>query len=361
MCLKHSRIGRFVIVGIIVATLGCGKNEEIHTYTVPKLKDRLLAGMTVHQGKAWFFKLAGPAQMVADQADDFRVFVESVQFSSDGRPTWELPPGWVEESGTDQTRHATIKTGETPGALKATIIPLQAPPGDITQYELANVNRWLGQLTLAPITADQLEQTVERLKLKAGQAIWLDATGTPGGAQMRAPFMAGNRPHPPIDGNNPIDGNDTEPAASKSAHGQPELLTFTKPTSWEPGRMSPMRKAAFVANDGEASVEITVIDLAASAGDPLANVNRWRGQVHLEPLDQPTLNEQLVEVSVDDVTGQYVEMFNPESVDLPQAILGVIVIRKERAWFFKLTGTASLAAIEKERFLEFVKSTKFTD
>ena len=245
-------------------------------------------------------------------------------------------------------------TGQTPGALKATVVPLQAL-ADIKKYELDNVNRWLGQLSLAPITADQLEQTVERLPLKTGQAIWLDATGTPGGASMRAPFMAGNRPHPPFAGNN------VGPAASEPAQGQPELLTFTEPASWEPGRMSSMRKAAFVAKDGDASVEITVIDLAASAGDLMANVNRWRGQVGLEPLDQATLNEQLVEIPVDDVTGQYVEMFNPESVEPPQAILGVIAIRKERAWFFKLTGTASLAAIEKERFLEFVKSTKFTD
>ena len=357
MCLNHGRIGRFFAVGImvvVVGTLGCGKTSEVRSYTVPKLKDRLLAGMTIHQGKAWFFKLTGPTHLVSDRADAFRELFESVQFSEDGNPVWRLPDGWVEEPGTDRTRYATIRTGETPGALKATVIPLQAPAGDVAQYELDNVNRWLGQLQLAPIAADQLDQTVERITLRDGRAIWLDATGTPGGSRMRAPFMAGNRPHPPIDANN------VAPSA-QSTEEQPKLLTFTEPASWKPGRMSSMRKAAFVVNDGEAQVEITVIDLAASAGDLLANVNRWRDQMQLEAIDQATLDQQLVEVSVDDVSGQYIEIFTPESVDPAKAILGVMAVRKDRAWFFKLTGTASLAAIEKERFLEFVQSTKFTD
>jgi hypothetical protein len=122
-----------------------------------------------------------------------------------------------------------------------------------------------------------------------------------------------------------------------------------------------MRKAAFIAKDGESTAEITVIDLAAGAGDLLSNVNRWRGQVGLDPLDEATLDQQLVDIPVDDVSGQYVEMFSPASVDPTKAILGVIAVRQERAWFFKLTGTSALAATEKERFLEFVKSTKFAD
>ena len=45
-----------------------------------------------------------------------------------------------------------------------------------------------------------------------------------------------------------------------------------------------MRQVAFEVRDGSKKAEITVIALAASAGDLLANVNRWREQVHLGPV-----------------------------------------------------------------------------
>jgi hypothetical protein len=72
------------------------------------------------------------------------------------------------------------------------------------------------------------------------------------------------------------------------------------------------------------------------------------------------LGQELVEVQVDDVEGHYVEMFGPAGADSHQAILGVIAPRQDRAWFIKLTGSPDLAAVEKERFLEFVASIRFT-
>ncbi len=72
------------------------------------------------------------------------------------------------------------------------------------------------------------------------------------------------------------------------------------------------------------------------------------------------MRQELAEVHVDDVTGHYVEMFGPTDADPRQAILGVIAPREDRSWFIKLTGSADLAAVEKERFLEFVASIRFT-
>lgn len=342
------------LVGCYTAVaFGCGKPDEVSTYTVPKLQERMLASMTIESGRAWFFKLMGPAHLVGNEAADFRKLVESVQFS-DGQPSWDLPDGWSNEASQDQTRHATIRTGDTPGSLSGSVVLLQAPPGNVGQYELANINRWRGQLGLASITSDEIDGAVERIALKNGKAIWLDCTGTPSGGGMRAPFMAGNRPHPPIE-----QDNTKATGGGQHANSSP-LLSFKEPESWQPGRMSSMRKAAFLAKLGEESAEITVIDLAAGAGNLLDNVNRWRGQVGLEPIDDATLKEQLLEVQVDDVAGQYVEMFGPEVGESAKAILGVIAVRKERAWFVKLTGPAKLAAIEKGRFLEFVKSITFT-
>ena len=53
-------------------------------------------------------------------------------------------------------------------------------------------------------------------------------------------------------------------------------------------------------------------------------------------------------------------MFGPADAAPRQAILGVIAPREDRTWFIKLTGSPDLAAVEKERFLEFVASIRFT-
>ncbi len=363
---------------LVVAAPGCSPPKQIHSYTVPKMHERMLAGMTIHGDKAWFFKILGPSDLVDEKADDFRALVESVEFDSDGQPSWSLPEGWTDELSKERTRHATIKTGDRPGAIQASVVLLQAPSGDKRQYELANVNRWRNQLGLPPVTDEELNDHVERLTLAHGPAVWLDATGTGApGSSRSAPFMAGNRPHPPVDtedaqtrgekgvapsarGNGVGSTNGNAGASARPPSTSP-LIQVTAPETWTKGRLNPMRKAAFVVGEADATADITVIDLAAAHGKLLDNVNRWRGQVGLDAIDQSTLDETLIEIPVGNVTGKYVEIFNPNHDDLPRAILGVIAVRKDRAWFFKLTGPVPLAKAEKERFLEFVKSSKFAE
>lgn len=344
-----------LLLAVSMVTVGCQRGEEVSSYTVPKLnKDRLLAVMVVDAERAWFFKLTGPAKLVDPTVDSFRSFVESVQFV-DGKPKWELPAGWSEEQSDQPSRFATVRTGVSPGALGISVVPLQVPAtGSLADYELANVNRWLGQLQLSPVTADKLDDTIERLQTKSGTAVWLNATGVADTASRQPPFMAGgNTPHPPVDGV-------ASTAPSNTAEAGSSLLTFSTPEGWQAGKRSMMRKAAFVVGGGESAAEITVIDLSLGAGELLPNVNRWRGQVKLEPLNEETMRQELVEIQVDDVTGQFVEMFGPADADSRQAILGVIAAREDRTWFVKLTGSADLAAAEKERFLEFVASIRFT-
>ena len=48
-----------------------------------------------------------------------------------------------------------------------------------------------------------------------------------------------------------------------------------------------------------------------------------------------------------------------EKGDAKQTILGVMTVRDKTAWFIKLHGDAAVAAAEKERFEEFVKSVRF--
>ena len=148
------------------------------------------------------------------------------------------------------------------------------------------------------------------------------------------------------------------PSQARPANEAPRLTCDT-PQGWTPGSTGGMRKLAFAVQDGERKVEITAIDLAASAGGLLPNVNRWRGQIQLSEITQEELDKAVKPIPVAGAEGQYVELVGPEDADPRQAILGVVAMLGERAWFFKLSGDADLALREKERFEEFVKSVRF--
>jgi len=120
-----------------------------------------------------------------------------------------------------------------------------------------------------------------------------------------------------------------------------------------------MRKLVFEVTDGERKAEVTAIDLAASAGGLLPNVNRWRKQIELGEMTQEELDKAVTPIPVAGAEGKYIELVGSPDASPRQAILGVVAIRGDRAWFFKLLGDADLVVREKERFQAFVKSVQF--
>ena len=83
-------------------------------------------------------------------------------------------------------------------------------------------------------------------------------------------------------------------------------------------------------------------------------MNRWRGQLKLEPIDAAKLSESALKVAVGSLTGDLYELSNDE-----KTILGTIVQDAEQTWFVKLVGNKALAEREKPKFLEFLKSLRF--
>ncbi len=75
---------------------------------------------------------------------------------------WTLPKGW-KESLSGGIRYATL-TPATPGRIEATVVVLPGPAGG----ELANVNRWRGQIGLPPIDEAALASMRKRIATKAG-------------------------------------------------------------------------------------------------------------------------------------------------------------------------------------------------
>jgi len=100
---------------------------------------------------------------------------------------------------------------------------------------------------------------------------------------------------------------------------------------------------------------VSVSKLNGDGGGLLANVNRWRGQVGLAPLDAAALagNSKTVTTAGGD-RATWVELVGSD-----KTILGAIVARDGVSWFFKLTAPPAVAGRHKESFERFVRSLRF--
>jgi hypothetical protein len=86
---------------------------------------------------------------------------------------WTAPAGWKEVAGNGM-RVATLTPPKTAGKAEATVVAL---PGDVGG-ELANVNRWRGQLALPPVGEADLPAARAAVKSKLGSLFVYDFTGT---------------------------------------------------------------------------------------------------------------------------------------------------------------------------------------
>jgi hypothetical protein len=85
---------------------------------------------------------------------------------------WTTPKGWVERPGDGMRAATLIPPGR--GRVEVTVIAL---PGDVGG-ELANVNRWRGQLGLAPMEEAALAAERKSLSSKAGAISLYDFTSS---------------------------------------------------------------------------------------------------------------------------------------------------------------------------------------
>lgn len=365
----------------VVVASGCKQDDTITSYHVSKehpavtserdtgqSQDRMLAAMIPHGEKTWFFKVTGPADALASQVESFKKLVGSVHFAAAGTPPeWTLPADWQERPASGM-RFATIVIGGEDKPLEISVIPLPSPPQDPAGYALSNINRWRGQLGLPPIATTQLSKETEQLKLDGATATLVNLKGHSAGQQGmmgQAPFAFGQQGLPPKPSSEGPASSGAEPSASDSPLTGTETstsaspLTFDKPETWQAGKVGGMRKAAFTVADGDKHVEITVIDLAEAAGDLLPNINRWRGQLKLPPVEQAELDKQLQPIKAGQVAGHFIELIGAETNQPQQAMLGAVVVDAGKAWFFKLTGDAELVEKEKPRFRAFIESMRF--
>ena len=334
-----------ILIGLFFVSLiygaGCHEQDQITRYRVPKQKtataqvaQEMLVALTERDGEVYFFKTAGPTERIERHRGLVRKFLQQLQFPSDGKasPTWQLPQGWSERKGSGM-RIATITLDKPPQALELVVSSLRQTNPDWNAYLASNLNRWRRQMGLPSLEEKTAVHSFETLTA-GGQTIYL--------AQIK-----GTQAPPP----QTSFGGLGQPNASSTGFDTAQVRG-TPPPEWKPGPVTGMRKACFrMQTDGQ-SLEVTVIP---AGGNLLANVNRWRGQLDLAPINEEQFGKSVVDVKAGNITGKYVTLLGSSETIL----VAVFPATGGGSWFVKLRGNQDLAKKQAAAFKTFVASLRF--
>jgi hypothetical protein len=193
--------------------------------------ERILGVIQHRDGMAWFYKMTGDADLVEQQKPAFVEFLKSVTFgaaaptqaempaghpatggdmggllsagapaqqlqpgqvklsdatvlantpsstavSHEGQPTWQVPAAWQEVPG-GQFLVAKFNLPAAGGATAA--VNVSSSTSEEGRSLTGNVNRWRGQLGLAPLSADDVNKLVTPIASTSGNASLVDFSGT---------------------------------------------------------------------------------------------------------------------------------------------------------------------------------------
>ena len=138
-------------------------------------------------------------------------------------------------------------------------------------------------------------------------------------------------------------------------------VKWVKPEGWSEEPLSEMRLGSFKVNGSDAtSADVSVTAFPGDAGGLAPNVNRWRGQLQLPPLEEDQLQQTIQRTEVEGVQTYLVDIQTPENAPKPSRILGAVLKTPDRTWFVKMTGSPEHIESQRQKFLDFVKSFRFT-
>ena len=296
--------------------------------------------------KTWFFKANGNEDIITDQQAQILKLFRGVTFEQD-EPKWELPEGWtVGPKKTSMFAPLATLIIDADSNTNLTISSL-AP----NQDRLANANRWRGQLNLDPLTQDQIK--TEFAKGDGDDFYLFDAVGTGSGQ------MAGGK-RPPF-ANAPFLNRQRMQASenSKPRSAPKSGLKYDSPAGWAEAQNSGMVPSTSFTKESESDSKkqtvITLTRMSAAANNWPANVERWAGQAGQTITDEE-LTAATEELTIDGQSSQLIELLEG---DPDNAIVVVMTVSGDDAWFFKLKGDKESVNKEQATFRKLLNSIKF--
>jgi len=396
---------------------------------------RLVGAWLRRPGRVWFFKMMGPAAVVDSQNGAFREFLNSVVIteSAAGGPTaqpesgngtantndlpadagglgplpaghppmtneasqtaapspltWQAPSHWVKRAASGMRLGSFSAVGPDGASADISVIAFPGTGGD----DLANINRWRGQVGLPPIAAEALASQTDNLETAAGKFVLADLSGTSPtdhspirlvGAWLRLPdrvwFFKMMGPAAVVGSENgafreflktvavtgtavpssPMPSGPVPTITAADETAAPSPLTWQAPSDWAKRAASSMRKGSFSLG-ADRSVDLAITVFPGDVGGTLANVNRWLGQVGLPPITESELDQLTVPLQSAGLTFTVVDTAAKDH-SAPQRIVAGLLPWNGNTWFFKLSGATEKVEQQKPAFLQFLHTVRPT-
>ena len=133
-------------------------------------------------------------------------------------------------------------------------------------------------------------------------------------------------------------------------------LKWTLPKGWTEEKAGGMRYATLKA-PAAGKLDISVVFLPGAAGGELANVNRWRGQIGLGPLDEGSLAQARTALKTKAGTVTAFD-FTSEGQSKSRMVVGLLTTADGNSWFLKMVGEDAPVGRTKPEFMRFLESLR---
>jgi hypothetical protein len=286
--------------------------------------------------------------------------------------TWTLPPGWAQAQA-GQMSLASFAVADAQGGANITITPLP----NLAGREEAVINMWREQVELGPLPPEEVAKALTPTPVAGAQGQTFEIAGSRGGKPTRTvtailhrgaeswffkmsgddatvvaqkpPFFEFVKSIQFVEGASP---SPQAPAPAPPSHAEHKHFHWQVPAGWTAAAPGPMQEAKFYVPEIDGTkAEVTVSVFPSDTGGILANVNRWRQQLGLDPIEASSLGE--VATPLEGATdATFVDIKNDA-----RQMLGAIVPREGRYWFYKLMGDSAAVAAARDDFRQFALST----
>jgi len=135
-----------------------------------------------------------------------------------------------------------------------------------------------------------------------------------------------------------------------------DAIQWELPTGWAESRPGGMRFAT-LKPPVPGKIDVSVIMLPGAAGGELGNVNRWRGQIGLPPIDEAGRAHVRKEVK-SKAGGVSLYDFAGEGPD-KQRMLAGLLFANDKSWFFKMVGDSTAVEAARPDFVKFLGNLHF--
>jgi hypothetical protein len=348
---------------VVVLAAGCQRKTEIKVYRVSK----------------------APLEEAAPQQQDAVPTNTAAPRMPGGlAPTAETaiatPPNWEPQPLSQMRQASFLVKGENGAVADISFVSLGSAAGNV----LENVNRWLGQLGQPPITEQKLGEIAQRLRTSLGDVAIVDLAGLPDNADPARDGriiaamvttanstlffkMRGNADLTEAQKGDFIKWvaavcnaqTQTGPPQIAAAAPPPAMnapqIKWETPEGWTEVPPSSMRYASFSASGGNGDkVDVSVVTFPGEGGSDSDNVNRWRGQIGLPPIDKKAVTSQIAPLKTADATFSTADIVGAKA-----RTIAAWTHHEGRVWFFKATGPSAAVEKEKTNFVKFIESVRF--